>query len=330
MATIKKFHGPFAVLLERYLTKKRVLGLKYGEEERLMYVFDKLSLGFDCSNGLPKELVMAYVKKQPHWSQSTQEHRAYLVKQIAVFLNQQGILAYICDCAGITKTQNNFKPYIFTHKEIAEIFYRVDNKTYLRKNDKAYVFYPVIFRMLYGCGLRISEALNLKMKDVDLSEGLLYVYNSKNHKDRVIPMDKSLNEYCKRYAAQIHVTYHEDDYFFQSPRGGKYGKGTVYHFFRKILWQCGISHGGRSNGGPRLHDLRHTFCIHSLYQFIQKEIEHRASLPILSVYMGHSRVSETAKYLKLTAEAYPEITRKMELTVGHIFPKVEVEENEAN
>jgi len=46
--------------------------------------------------------------------------------------------------------------------------------------------------------------------------------------------------------------------------------------------------------------------------------------------MGHSRVSETAKYLKLTAEAYPEITRKMELTVGHIFPKVEVEENEAN
>jgi len=80
MATFKKFQGPFAVLLERYLTEKRVLGLKYGEEERLMHVFDELSLGFDCSDGLSKELVMAYVKKQPHWSQSTQEHRAYLSK----------------------------------------------------------------------------------------------------------------------------------------------------------------------------------------------------------------------------------------------------------
>ena len=202
-------------------------------------------------------------------------------EQIAVFLNQQGILAYICDCAGITKTQNKFKPYIFTHKEIAEIFNRVDNKTYLRKNDKACVFYPVIFRMLYGCGLRISEALNLKMKDVDLSEGLLYVYNSKNHKDRVIPMDKSLNEYCKRYAAQIHVTYHEGDYFFQSPRGGKYGKGTVYHFFRKILWQCGISHGGRSNGGPRLHDFRYPY-INKIRTFhkepdIQRKIQEKGS-----------------------------------------------------
>lgn len=330
MAAIKKFHGPFAVHLERYLTEKRALGLKYEEEERLMHVFDELSLGFDCSNGLPKELVVAYVKKQPHWSQSTQEHRAYMVKQIAIFLNRQGIPAYLCDCTGITKMKSNFSPYIFTHKQISDIFNHVDNKLRSKENDRARLFYPAIFRMLYGCGLRISEALNLKMKDVDLSEGLLYIYNSKNHKDRIIPMDESLTEYCKKYAAHIHATYSENDYFFQSPKGGKYAKGTVYHFFRKVLWQCGISHGGRSNGGPRLHDLRHTFCIHSLYQFIKNEVDHRAALPVLSAYMGHSRIAETAKYLRLTAEAYPEITRMMELAFGYIIPEVEVADNEAD
>ena len=163
----------------------------------------------------------------------------------------------LCDCKGITKIESNFKPYIFTHKQIADIFNHVDNNLRSRKNDRARLFYPVIFRMLYGCGLRISEALNLKITNVDLSEGLLYIYNSKNHKDRIIPMDKSLTEYCKKYAIQIHATYREDECFFQSTKGGKYDKGTVYHFFRKVLWQCGISHGGRSNGGPRLLDIRH-------------------------------------------------------------------------
>lgn len=330
MIAIKKFHGAFALYLDSLLTEKRVLGLKYMEEERLMHMFDELSLSFDCSRGLSKELVMAYVEKKPHWSQSTQERRAYMARQIAVFLNRHDISAYICDCRGITKTKSTFKPYIFSYKQIVDIFGHVNNNLRSKENDRARLFYPVIFRMLYGCGLRISEALNLKMRDVDLSEGLLYIYNSKNHKDRVIPMDKSLTKYCKNYAARIHVTYCEDEHFFKSPKGGKYNKGTVYHFFRKVLWQCGISHGGRSNGGPRLHDFRHTFCIHSLYQFVKNGIDHKAALPVLSAYMGHSRIDETAKYLRLTAEAFPEITRLMEHDFGHIIPKVEVSQNETN
>jgi integrase/recombinase XerD len=330
MTTTRKFHGPFALYLDRLLIEKRALGLKYGEEERLMHVFDELSLNFDCSNGLTKELVMAYVEKQSHWSQSAQERRAQMAKQIAVFLNRQGIPAYICDCKGITQVKSNFSPYIFTHRQIADIFDHVDNKLRSKENDWARLFYPVIFRMLYGCGLRISEALNLRMKDVDLSEGLLYIYNSKNHKDRVIPMDESLTEYCRKYAARIHAIYHEDDYFFQSPRGGKYNKGSVYHFFRMVLWEVGISHGGRSNGGPRLHDLRHTFCVHSFYRFMTKGVEHRTALPILSVYMGHSSIAATSRYLRLTAEAFPEITRQMEISFGHIIPEAEVSENEAD
>ncbi len=330
MRSNKDFHGPFALYLDRLLTEKRLLGLKYIEEDRLMHVFDELSLGFDCSSGISKELVMAYVEKRPHWSQSTQTHRAQIVKQIALFLNRQGIPAHVLDCAGTTRMASNFSPYIFTHKQIADILNYVDNELSSKVNYRTRLFYPVIFRMLYGCGLRISEALNLKIKDVDLLDGLLYIYDSKNHKDRIIPMDESLTIYCKNYAALIHTTYRNNNFFFQSPRGGKYYHGTVYHFFRKVLWQIGISHGGRSNGGPRLHDFRHTFCVHSFYQFLKKDVEHMAALPILSAYMGHSNISGTAKYLRLTAEAFPEITRQLELAFGYIIPKVEVASNEAN
>lgn len=331
MTTSKKFHGAFALYLDRLIAEKRALGLKYFEEERLMHVFDDLSLNYDCSKGLTKELVWAYVENQPHWSQRTQQCRAYMARIIAVFLNKHDIPAYICDCISITKkVKSTFKPYIFSRKQMSDIFNYVDNNLRSKKNDRARLFYPVIFRMLYGCGLRISEALNLRIRDVDLSKGLLYVYNTKNHKDRVIPMDKTLTECCKKYASRIHVIYNEDEYFFQSPRGSKYDKGTVYHFFRKVLWQCGISHGGRSNGGPRLHDLRHTFCIHSLYQFVKNGVDHKAALPILSAYMGHSNIAETAKYLRLTPEAFPEMTRLLESSYGHIIPEMEVVRNETN
>lgn len=329
MVTTKEFHGVFARQLAGLVAEKKALGLKYGEQERILHIFDDLSLEFDCSKGLPKELVLAFVEKRPHWSQSTQEHRVSSARQIALYLNKHGIPAYMCDKTVTTKTYSNFVPYIFTQKQIAEFFHQVDN---IKPNShfNSDIFYPVVFRMLYGCGLRISEALALKVKDVDLSEGLLYVYDSKNHKDRVVPMDHSLTRYCKEYAAKIHLIYDKKNYFFKPSTGGSYNKSSVYHYYREILWKCGISHGGRSNGGPRLHDVRHTFCVHSLYQFLKNGIDHQAALPILSAYMGHSCLAATAKYLRLTAEAFPEITKQMETYFGSIIPELEVKSFEAD
>jgi integrase/recombinase XerD len=141
-------------------------------------------------------------------------------------------------------------------------------------------------------------------------------------------MNDSLISFCDKYSKQMHLLYKEDDYFFETQFWNKYSKSTVYHHFRNILFNCGISHGGRRNGGPRLHDLRHTFCIHSLRQFIENGVDYRAALPILSVYMGHSTLSATTKYLRLTAEAYPEIAEKLENQYGNIIPELEVSKNE--
>ena len=98
--------------------------------------------------------------------------------------------------------------------------------------------------------------------------------------------------------------------------------------FSLDFYKCGISHGGRDKGGPRLHDLRHTFCVHSLRQFLKNGVDYRAALPILSVYMGHSTISATGKYLRLTADAFPEITNMLETMYGSIIPELEVESHE--
>ena len=323
------FQGAFAVYLKNFLDEKRALGYKYIEQERCLHEFDSLSLKYDCSGGLPRELVMAYVEKKPHWSHSTQRHKVMIARNIALYLQKYGLSVYLCDEKSVTKDSGNFKPYIFTRRQMEQIFNLADNIP-PRGSANSNIFYPVVLRMLYGCGLRISEALALRMKDVDLSEGLLYIYDSKNHKDRIIPMDESLTVHCKKYAEHIHTIYNDNDYFFKSPKGGKYAKNTVYYYFRELLWKCGISHGGRKNGGPRLHDVRHTFCVHSLYQFCKNGVPHRTALPILSAYMGHSSIDSTGRYLRLTAEAFPELAAQMEDAFGDIIPDLEVRLHETD
>lgn len=320
----KPFVGPFAELLEALLQEKRMAGLKYIESARQMHKLDELSCNYDCSKGLSKELVMEFTARKPNWHQSTQEHMISTTREVAAYLIRNGVPAYMIDKSSVTKMYENFKPYIFTHAQIEQIFSIADNIK-VRKAVNTHLFYPTILRVQYGCGLRISESLNLRMKDVDFTNNLLYVYDSKNHKDRIVPMHPTVSDICKNYAEKIHATYQSEDYFFQSRWGnGHYEKGSVNSYFREILFQCNLSHGGRRNGGPRLHDLRHTFCVHSLENMLKQGISHQVALPLLSTYLGHTSLSSTGRYLRLTAEAFPELKHQIETMYHEIIPDLEV------
>jgi len=319
-----EFRGVFARELKMLLDVKHSCGIKYTDEERMMYKFDELSLAFDCTDGLTKELVLKFIEPRPNWSQSTYEKHINLILQIVRFLNLHGIQAYIPDTKLKLETDRSFSPYIFSIDEIKRIFEVADHLYSGRSNIRSADFYPVLFRFLYSSGLRISEALFLTMKDVDMVNGTVFIKNGKNHKDRLLPVNPQMIPYLENYADKYHKSFRDDDYFFSPPQGGHYDKGTVYHRFRDILFKCGISHGGRKKGGPRLHDVRHTFCVYSLRQFLASGVNYRTALPILSVYMGHSSIAATGKYLRLTAEAYPEISSKMEKDFGGMIPEWKV------
>jgi integrase len=286
MSNNKVFTGQLAKHLRGLLDEKRSLGFKYDEQERLLFVLDKMSKHYDCSVGLPKELCLAFVEKNPNWRQATQENRISLIRILAEYMIRHDFPAHLISSTIVTNQHEDFKPYIFTHKQMSDIFSVADR---IKPNYvNSHVFYPTILRVQYGCGLRISETLGLRMKDVDFSDQVLHVINAKNNKDRDIPVSDSVTEYMKWYSRKVHPAYAPEDYFFKSRRGiGHYEKTAVNHYFRDILFDCGIKHGGKSDGGPHLHNLRHTFCVHSLESMLRKGISHQTALPLLMTYMGH-------------------------------------------
>jgi integrase len=325
-----EFKGAFAAEFKLFLAEKRACGIKYIDEERMMRKFDEICVSHSHADGLTKELVLEFTAPQPNWSQSTYEKHINLTSQIAKFLNLHGVLAHVPDTKLKLGIDRSFSPYIFSNGELTKIFKEADNLYSGRSYIRSFSFYPVIFRLLYSNGMRISEALFLTMNDVDFDNGTIFIKNSKNHKDRLLPLHSQMIPYLYDYSAKYHKSYRSGDYFFSPPHGGHYDKATVYHRFRDILFKCGISHRGREKGGPRLHCLRHTFCVHSLRQFLANGVDYRAALPILSVFMGHSSIAATGKYLKLTAEAYPEISAEMENACGRLIPDWRTCEDESD
>ncbi len=173
--------------------------------------------------------------------------------------------------------------------------------------------------MLYGCGLRVSEATHLRVCDVNLDNGVLTVLDTKSGKDRLVPMDISLIKRCRAYADRLHRISKPDDFFFQTRDGEYFARQSVYTAFRQLLWKGGISYAGRAYG-PRPHDLRHTQAVHCLKRWVKSGYDLSSALPVLSTYLGHKTFEGTSRYLRLTAELYPDITEAVEVKFGELIP----------
>lgn len=321
MSESKAYYGPFAKHLQDFIEEKRSLGCRYKEEERLAHTFDQTSLRFGCAEGLTAELAHAFTEYQPNWQATTQKRRISFIQNFGEYLLHHDISAFRPGYTVLKNMQPEFKPYIFSHAEIDQLFFRADR---IRPNCRnSHIFYPVLFRTLYGTGMRISEALTLTMEDVDLKEQRLHIVNPKNHKDRLLPISDSITEYCKWYQKKIHSVYHKDDLFFMSNRGnGSYSRNNVQVFFSRMIADADIPTRGYKGGGPHLHCLRHTFCVHSLEKMIRDKIPHGVALQLLCSYIGHQSLSATGRYLQLTAEAFPDLVEKIEKATKDIFPVI--------
>jgi integrase len=314
------FRSPFKEYIQGMIVQKRALGYTYGGgSPRLLFQFDKFCLTQGCTEPvLSKELAHAWAKKRPNEAMATLHHRVDAIRQLALYMTRIGLHAYVFPTSSLPKVPD-YTPHIFSKEELAAFFRQVDACRYCAEVPHRQWIMPVLFRILYGCGLRLSEALNLRVRDVDLHTGVLTIVNGKFNKDRLVPLSPELLDRCRAYAERVHVFSGPTAYFFPAPGGRAITKGNVYRNFRRFLWKARISHGGWGKG-PRVHDFRHTHAVGCLKRWVLESKDFMTYLPVLKTYLGHYSISDTARYLRLTAEAYPDITTKVEDAVGHVVP----------
>lgn len=273
-----------------------------------------------------KEMVCEWERSLYHTSESMSYTKHTQLIQFLKYLNRLGIECYVPRIP--KRPSDTYVPYVYTHEEITRIFAAIDKTELSRPMPKSCLMcMPCLFRLLYATGMRISEALSIKNEDVDFSNNFIILRKTKNNKERIIPMNGSLKEVLMQYIkyrdrVPTEGISNPERHLFVSGLGKPFSKTTPYTFFKKILAKCGIHHRGK-NAGPRVHDLRHTFAVHTLQRMSSEDVDLYAGLPILSVMLGHASVRETEWYLRLTREFYPEIIEKMSATTGGIFPELD-------
>jgi integrase len=311
--------GVFSDLADDFIAFKRAQGYKYYSEAKILRRFCRFSESYNLSEPhLTAEIVNDFTAAREGEAKKSRMHRITCMNQFGKYLTDRGYQVHPAPPQHRWDT-GSFTPYIFTHEEIQKLFAASDKIRKVTQARQLHKALPVLMRLLYGCGLRVSEAVGLVCGDVDLDSGVLTVREGKNGRDRLIPLSQSLNDVLQEYRENAIPWASDEDYFFMAPDRTILSPNTVYVRFRRILWDAGISWGGKGNG-PRLHDLRHTFAVHTLQKWVQTGEDLTALLPVLSVFMGHKSFAATSRYLRLTAEVYPDVVRQVEDVCAYAIP----------
>lgn len=311
------FTGPFAPMCESYVTQKRASGSDYSQQAMLLRMFDNFCKGYEIQDyAITKEIALTWCKQRPNEADATRYSRVSEMQRFAQYLCRQGYPSYLL--SALPKYGEQHVPYIFSTDELHRIFERLDTFVPTNLSPNRHLTMPLLFRMLYGCGLRISEALTLMKSDVNLEDGVLHIQHGKNDRERIVPMSATLTEECRKYARAVLKNTSNLMPFFYAKGGTPYSKSTIGKFFRTVLWDVNIPYRGKQLG-PRAHDLRHTFCCHNIQKWAESGLPIYSNLLILSRYVGHTSISSTQYYLRLTAQAFPHIMDICEKNLGGMY-----------
>jgi integrase len=321
---MKFFNGPFANLLDDFVSLKRSIGFKYLKEATYLQQFGNYCLSVGITEPiLSKDLADGWCVRFPHESgRNDTQQRISCLRQFALYLVSMGYDAYIpINQAHIRQRKSEFSVYVFTHNDM-EVIFEQSNRIYPNRRSTMHLVMPVLIRLLYSSGLRIMEALSLQLKHIDFKERIIRVTSAKFDKDRHLPLSDSMYQTIDEYCTVMHPYRDPEDYLFIGISRTPLTHHTIYTRFRELLVMANIPHAGRGNG-PRIHDVRHTFCCHTLQKAVQVGSDLTNMLPLLSEYLGHESLTATSQYLRMTSEVYPFIQDAVEKLCAHVIPEVQ-------
>jgi site-specific recombinase XerD len=211
----------------------------------------------------------------------------------------------------LPKPPARFAPHIYTRDELRNLLEATNSYRTRRAFIEPHTFQALLL-LLYGTGLRISEALSLTLGDVDLQEGVVIVRDTKFYKTRLVPIGTQVCEVMVQYAKRRKENGRSQDKrasFFVTRRSAPITVALVESSFQRLRDHAGVRRTDGARYQPRLHDLRHTFAVHRLTEGYREKQNVQKLLPQLSTYMGHAKISSTQWYLTMT----PELLREANL-----------------
>ena len=292
--------------LDRYLAVRRALGFKLKSQEARLRRFVAFMEARQAEN-ITSHLAVEWAGSQcgpATWSSRLATVRSF-ARHVALSEPRTEVPPF-----GVFPPQRRPRPHIYSHAEVANL---LATMPVLHPGGLQGRTYQCFFGVLASTGLRFSEAAHLRRPDVDLCEGLLHIRGGKSGGSRLVPLHPSTTAVLQAYAEERDrcPIRRGCDFFFTGARGAGVCHSKAHRAFLVWARQAGLR-GAGGRGGPRIHDLRHTFAVRTLLRWYEvgEEVERR--LPELTTYLGHRHIRDTYWYLSACPDLLDHARQRLE------------------
>lgn len=298
---MSRFISVFSPSLDAMLSYREALGFSRTSHESSLMNFDRFCFNqYPRSETLTKEMAFKWIEEQSAKRRSNIHEKATAIRMFGKYLAATGKSAYIIPPKYVSNAEKQTTPpYIFTDAELAMLFHATDT---IDAEPFASEIAPVLFRLIYTCGLRPNEGRELKRADINFSTGEILITKTKRKKERVVVMSGDMLRMCKSYDVRRGIFAKGSEYFFPIRDGGAYRPGQLDRLFKKCWALANPETDAAILPSVRIYDLRHRFASAALNRWLDESRNLYAMLPYLRAYMGHENLSDTAYYIHLLPE----------------------------
>jgi len=299
-----------------YVALKQSMGMRFHAEEVILKAFSKTVRNVDIEDVSPLDAYNYISGAGPvtrFWHRKQEALRGFFRFAIGRSYVKCSPLPKL-----LPKLPKPFLPYIFSQEELKMLLNAAVAQENPRRKLQAYTLQTLIL-LLYGAGLRISEALSLKVADVDLPTSLLSIRQSKFYKTRLVPIGPQLTDALTSYSIKRRTSGHRQTPempFFVTQTGETVTRQMAERAFRRLRKSAGVFRHDGARYQPRLHDLRHAFAVHRLVSWYRQGEDVQRLLPKLATYLGHVNLAATQHYLTMTPELLREASLRFERYAG--------------
>jgi site-specific recombinase XerD len=322
------YKSVLASFMDGFVAMKEACGVDCLRTKWILLEIDNFFCQKDvCEVIITKELILQWQQTRVNDCARTLHEKISVISQLARYMSRHGYDCYIPQLPKKSAGKTDFIPYIFSFEQMAMLFDKSNQlKVYDAHMNSTVFCIPAILRLLYSTGLRISEALSIRNRDVYFERKYIHIRKTKNGTERIVPINGELEKVLMKYISYrnrmpIKSVNSPDAFLFIKPDGTYCNAQSVYKWFRRLLSACNIPYTGNHHG-PRVHDLRHTFAVHSLVQMARNGQDIYNCLPVISTCLGHKSLSATEQYVRLIEGMYPELVNQCSSVSAYVFPKV--------
>ncbi len=291
------FDSHFSRRIRDMVAHKKALGYSPKSYECHLWPFNDYCVAhFPDETELTKELVTSWAAAKPGETINGRNRRLAAIREFGRYLQSIGQPAYVFPPKMSAKS-TRFVPHLYTDTEL-KAFFRGADHCGKKQVPMLHYIVPVIFRLIYCCGLRPDEGRTIKLAALDIQTGKLYIRQSKRHKDRAVMLTGELLQLCATYLSVRSRLGVQSEFLFPNGKGQAYSCQWLHDRFKECWKIAGVP----IPQGSRIYDFRHTFATRRLHDWLDQGEDLYFWLPYLSAYMGHSHFSSTAYYIHMLPE----------------------------